>query len=79
MQPKKGRKVYQISEVRGHEYREVNGERRLYLRVKYSHLDEEKNKKYEWQPAANFVTEVDGAPVVNALVAAYAKKRRLKV
>jgi hypothetical protein len=58
-------KVYEITEVRGHRGEGDN----LEFRVKYAHLSEEKNKKYEWQFARNFAN--------NILVNAYRKEHGL--
>ncbi len=50
----KPKKVYEIKEVRGHR---GSGEN-LEFRVKYAHLNEEKNKKYEYQLARNFPNNI---------------------
>jgi len=61
----KPKKVYEITEVRGHH---GSGEN-LEFRVKYAHLNEEKNKMYEYQLARNFPN--------NILIIEYRKKHGL--
>jgi len=64
----------QITQVRGH--REHKG--KLSFQVKWSHLNEEQNKKYEWVPYSDVAfPQPDGSELVNEKVLAYMRRKKL--
>ena len=67
--PKRQPKVYTIEfPIRDHRW---TGDK-LDIKVKYSHLSEEQNKKYEWQPATILFTDT----AINENLVSYLKQHR---